>query len=219
MTERPTYLNEPGKLFYIDKSSLSLKGRVQSVITSKESPWAVRNLKKDRKGLKTEPHIEAGLGIASENLFKFCYQGNVVSHIFSDERFLFLLTVCRNPDFPEKFGKRLINGYIDKRGYGYQDTPRGKRFFVFGEPFVVGFKDAIPVEEIGFNPFIRVQLVDEEKTKKIMQRLMGVPNSTDEYIKEIERLDPKGLTCVLTQGQTCIFGKTCLRNTDFLKSN
>src|SRR5512146_3465112 len=97
---------------------------MQCVISSTNSPMAIRNLKNEKTGLKFEPHIEAGVGVAAENLFKFCYQGNVKSHIFSSEKYLFLQTTCRNPDFfPELFNTRVINGYIRKIGYGFQMHP------------------------------------------------------------------------------------------------
>lgn len=208
-----------GELIYVDQSKLTDTGRMQCVITSKESEWAVRNLKDDQKGLKFEPHLEAGVGVAAENLFKFCYQDNLRSHIFSSEKYLFLQTTCRNPNFfPELFNTRVINGFIRKIGYGFQVHPeRGKRYFVFGEPFVVGFLDAIPVTQLGYRNHIRVQLVDEKRTAQILERFSGIKNSVSEYVKEIERLDPKGETCVLTKGEHCIFESSCLRAKPFLK--
>jgi hypothetical protein len=219
MKESEPKLDADNEIFYIDRKSLSLKGRVQSVITSTESPWAVRNVIGGERGLKTEPHLEAGLGLASENLLKFCYQSNIRSFIKSDERYLFLLTVCRNPDFPNLFGKRLITGFIDKRGYGYRFNDKGeKRWFVFGDSYVVGFPDAVPVTELGYNSYIRVQKIDEERSARILERFSKVPNTVDHYIQEIERLDPKGSTCVLTQGKPCLFEESCIRNRDFLKN-
>jgi len=203
---------------YIDQKQLTNTGRVQSVISSKNSSWAVRNVNTGSKGLKTEPHLEAGIGFASENLFKFCYQDNVKSHVFSSEKYLFLLTVCRNPEFPSLLGERVINGYIKKVGYGCRETKDGKkRWFVFGDPFAVGFSDAIPVSSLGLNEYIRVQLIDEKKTNQIMARFSDIPNSTNKYIQEIERLDPLGLTCSLKKGEECLFESTCLRQKPFFK--
>ena len=204
---------ERGNIVFVDTSKLAQKGRVQSVISSRDSDWAIRNVSDGRSGNKTEPHIEAGVGIIAENLFKYCYQVNIKSFIESDERYLFLLTVCKNKHYPAKHLKRVISGYIDKRGYGYQtDEKEEKRWFVFGTPFVVGFSNSIPVETLGFNPYIRVQLVDEDRTAKILDNFAHLPNGVGHYINEIQRLDPQGKTCVLTSGQSCIFEETCLRN-------
>ena len=201
---------------YIDQLKLTDTGRVQSVITSRQSDWAVRNVIKGPTGFKTEPHIEAGVGVASENLFKFCYQDNIRNHIFSSEKYLFLLTCCRNPNFPELKETRVITGYIKKLGYGLQMHPeKGKRYFTFGDAFVVGFSDAIPVTQLGYKNHIRVQLVDEARTAQILDWFSNKTDAKDKYIEEIERLDPKGATCVLTKGEHCIFESSCLRKRNF----
>lgn len=73
--------------------TLQKKGRLQFFYHSPSSELPIRDvLNENKKGHKTEPHIEIG----AENYINPCYQSYIKSFAKSDEEYLFLFTRCKD---------------------------------------------------------------------------------------------------------------------------
>ena len=90
------------------------KGMVQYFYHSPSSKFPIRDvLNEQRKGYKTEPHIEIG----AENFCVECYQNNIKKFVERKLNYLFLITTCKNKEVNRKYGKdtnQFIVGYIKK---------------------------------------------------------------------------------------------------------
>ena len=191
----------------IESGHLKEKGRLQYFYHSPSSKLPIRDVMNEQgAGYKTEPHIEMG----GENFLKTCFQSSIRSHALTDERYLFLMTTCRNQEFPDVYGTKSIVGYIDKKGSGIKMINGKEARFVFGETYMYPFGNAIPITELGYNWWTRLRLVDEADTSRILERFSGLDNILHECIDEIERLDPSGKTC-MDNKSSCFFKDVCKR--------
>ena len=213
--ETRTFLQRPSldtvKRFRL--RNLEEKGMLQYFYHSPSSRLPVRDVRNElRKGHKTEPHIEVG----AENYLCDCYQKNIQRFLRSNARYLFLLTMCRNKEMREHFGKQYIVGYTIKEEGGYGRRERKKSWFVRGSTKLFEFKDSISSEELFGGNLDRAGImhelwIDEEKTKKILNhfKTKRARNILLECVREIIRLDKNNETCY--DAETCKHRKLCLR--------
>jgi hypothetical protein len=192
----------------VNTEELSARGRLQYFYHCPSSVLPIRDvLNEQGTGFKTEPHIEVG----GENILKSCFQPSIVSHVNCDERYLFLMTTCRNSELPQFYGIKSIVGYIDKRRFGESVRDGKHASFVSGETHIFPFEHSIPITFLGYNRWTRVKLVNEADTAKILNRFAGLDNLLAECINEIKRLDPEGRTCVKNRDVSCYFRTACKR--------
>ncbi|MEK6917129.1 MAG: hypothetical protein AABW92_05290 [Nanoarchaeota archaeon] len=187
---------------------LENRGRLQYFFHAPSSILPIRDaLNEQREGYKTEPHIEVG----AENLWKACFQSNnIIPHINSPEKYLFLMTTCRYPGF-DVTGVKSIVGYIEKQGTGVNVVDNNELHYVYGQTNLFSFEHAIPLIDMNYNPWSRVKLVNEEDTAKILGRFNRLDNIVGECIDEIIKLDKEGITCPAIRGYDCPFEETCPR--------
>lgn len=195
-------------VFYVDTNRLEERGRLQYFYHAPSSYLPIRDvLNEQGEGHKTEPHIEVG----AENLWKACFQGNnIIPHIESPERYLFLMTTCRNHDF-DVYGVKSVVGYIDKKGWGINDVDGKKLHYVFGETYMFPFEHAIPITDLGYNNWSRIKLVDKKETIKILNRFESLDNILEQCVEEISRIDTESITCYAKQGYSCSLEEQCIR--------
>ncbi|PIN70145.1 hypothetical protein COV93_02715 [Candidatus Woesearchaeota archaeon CG11_big_fil_rev_8_21_14_0_20_43_8] len=186
--------------------SLAEEGIVKYFFHSPSSRLPIRDvLNEQGAGHKREPHIEAG----AENYLTGCYQRNVRNFAFSDRRYLFWVTMCRNRGL-EQNGRQFVVGYLDKK----EVLERGDHLAVRGDVHLYSFSDAILVSDIfDWKSFTRpllnsVPFIDKRRTKKILACFKGKRNITDRCIEEIIRLDTGMYTCV---GLSCDYANRCPR--------
>lgn len=216
-----TYRNKKGVIKVVEELEIPSKnfrekGRIQYFYHSPLSELPVRDVSNEQgEGHKSEPHIEIG----AENYMAECYQPNIKKFVNSSERYLFLVTTCRNKEINEIFGKNKTNqfivGYIIKEkvlkinGYnGY--------ICVKGPTFIYSFEDSILVKDLFEWNFSRSQLlsdskriVDNWKTKQILEHFKGKDSILQDCVEEIKRLDMKDKTCL--GKDKCQYQNECLR--------
>lgn len=202
-----------GGLVFVPQNELIEKGRLQYFYHAPSSKLPVRDLLNEQgRGYKTEPHIEAG----AENLWKPCFQSNnILPHISSQERYLFLMTTCRNRAVKSVYGQKSVVGYIDKKGWGAHTVDDQNISFVFGDVKLFGFENALPLSRLGYSSWTRVKLVDEDETQKILNHFKDLDNIVDACIEEINRLDPEANACYSQGGYECPFLEQCQRLNSF----
>ncbi len=194
-------------------------GRLQYFFHCPASKLPVRDvLNLHLQGHKTEPHIEIG----AENYQNRCYySNNILPHLKSAEKYLFLFTMCENP-LHRYYKRRVIVGYIEKSGSVYS-PPAGKRpdrYTVKGDVRIYSFDDAIPIDEppLNYSRYTRTHLVCEDDTRAILRHFSGRKDITEACVREIQRLDeqnPKASkTCRVLRGQSCPFQRTECRRWD-----
>ncbi len=191
----------------IDQKNLKEAGRLQYFFHSPSSELPIRDvLNEQNQAHKKEPHIEIG----AENYWVACYQpNNIVPFIRSNEKYLFLMTTCRNKKLKPFYGKKFIVGYIVKKSSG-ENTKNV--YFVKGDTRLYSFKDALPISKLGYSKFTRMKLVDEGDTQKILRHFNKRKNVLKKCIKEIKRLDKDNITCLrIKEGYKCPFKDECLR--------
>ena len=186
------------------------KGMVQYFYHSPSSKFPIRDvLNEQRKGYKTEPHIEIG----AENFCVECYQNNIKKFVERKLNYLFLITTCKNKEVNKKYGSgtnQFIVGYIIKS----EVLNIEGHVCVKGPTYIYSFEDSILVKDIfGFN-FDRSRLlknpfVNETQTEKILKHFQIRDNILNECIKEIKDKDKRNKTC--KYGEKCKFRNECLR--------
>jgi hypothetical protein len=186
---------------------LSESGRCQFFFHSPSSKLPIRDILGEQgKGNKPEPHIEIG----AENYWGNCYQrNNIEPFVKKKNKYLFLMTTCRNRNVWVADGKRMIVGYIIGKHVGF--NPEGG-LFVKGDVFLYNFSDSISVEKLGWSQFPRLKKVPSDECEKIIKLFNGKRNVLKECIKEIEYLDKENMTCQrLSRKAACKFNGQCLR--------
>jgi hypothetical protein len=195
-------LNEPF-------NNLHETGRLQYFYHSPSSFMPIRDvLNEQKQGHKKEPHIEVG----AENYWVGCYQSNNIKpFIKNHEKYLFLMTTCRNKQLEPFYGKKYIVGYILRKSTG----KRNGLYFIKGDTKdtkLFSFNDAIPITELGYSKWTRTKLIKEKDTKKIIDHFEKCNPILKECILEIKRLDKDNITCVrIKEGRKCDFKDECLR--------
>lgn len=193
------------------------KGMIQYFYHSPFSKLPIRDVLQDHK---TEPHIEIG----AENFLNPCYQPNIKKFADNKNKYLFLITTCRNKEINKVFGKNKTNqfivGYIIKNGILKIDE---KRYCIKGQTFIYSFDDSILVKDIFDKNFARSEnkgktlslrrdvLVDGQKTNDILMHFKNRTNILKECIKEIIEFDKDKKTCKVSKGLECEFKEECMR--------
>ena len=197
----------------VDKEKLKEKGRIHYFYHSPSSTLPIRDVRNEQcQGHKTEPHIEIG----AENYVGPCRPTNIVAHLkHDDEKYLFLVTTCRNRNMKE-CGKPYVIGYIEK---SEKLIINSKRQAVKGRIVIFPFEESVPYYDI-FSHFTPVRLVDERKTREILAKFPALNEQRrnallQACIKEIKKLDKDNKkskkTCLVLRGCTCEYQKKCLR--------
>ncbi|MBU4220192.1 MAG: hypothetical protein KKA10_00990 [Euryarchaeota archaeon] len=225
----------------INLTNLEENGMLQYFYHSPSSELPVRDiLNEQKKRYKTEPHIEIG----AENYISRCYPTNIKKFAESDEKYLFLVTTCRNRNINEyinkKTGEKKTNQFI----VGYIIKDPNKSFYIDdhicirGQTQIFSFSDSILMRKIFERNFDRPKFahessVDNDATRKIIQRFQNNKNILNECIREIKRLEDilekhikdktptakgnkppeiKDHTCKVKRKETCNFQNSgCLR--------
>ncbi len=187
------------------EQNLNETGRLQYFYHSPSSLLPIRDvLNEQRQGYKKEPHIEIG----AENYWASCYQNNNIKpFIKNKEKYLFLMTTCRNAKL-RQCGKKVIVGYISRK---LTEIHEG-RSFVKGDIFLYPFKDAIPIAKMGYSEHTTLKKVDEDHTKNILNHFKDKINIVSDCIKEIKAKDKDNRTCPrLSEGSECQYRNECSR--------
>lgn len=196
----------------IPSRNLKEKGRIQWFFHSPLSKLPIRDVTNEvGEGHKTEPHIEIG----AENYLSECHQSNISRHLNSDEKYLFLVTECRNKNMEKEYGRNYFVGYIIKEeGLLIRDEEGNEWNTVKGKTFIFPFDEALLYYEV-YPAIYRLKKVDEKDTKKILNHFKRKHNILQDCIKEIMRLDEKNKdedkTCIILRGGKCEYEKECLR--------
>ena len=184
-------------------------GRIQFFYHSPSSELPVRDvLSEQKKGHKTEPHIEIG----AENYISPCYQSNnIIPFLKSDNKYLFLATNCKWKNH-KHFGKKVIVGFIIKKGFAKTEAGH---YAVIGDTFIYSFDDGLTFDELNYSKNVRLKKVNLNDSKRILNHFKGKINKLEDCILEIKRLDKKNKdskkTCKILKGKICNFQKSCLR--------
>ena len=188
-----------------NQETLKEIGRLKFFYHYPNSKLPIRNVSERKKiGGKTEPHIEIGV----ENYLNRCYQDYLKNAMKNNEKYIFWMTTCESPSLPE-YKKRMIVGYLVLQDS--EEIAQDRSFFK-GEPFIFDFKDSLHVMELGYTAFPRMQLVNEENTKKILAHFKGKEDIREECVEEIKVNDPKNITCHrVTSNFKCKYKDKCLR--------
>lgn len=197
----------------INKEKLKEKGRTHYFYHSPSSMLPIRDVCNELgEGHKTEPHIES----CSENFVRPCRPTNIVAHLNrEDEKYLFLVTKCRNEKMDE-YGKIYIVGYIEKSEHLLLG---GKRHAVKGKMAIFPFEKSILYYEI-FSRFAPVALVDENRTRIILSHFANaglnekkLTHFLHKCVDEINALDKMNdtqyKTCKVLRGGECDYQSTC----------
>lgn len=170
-------------------SNLRETGRLQFFFHSPKSEYPVRDITNEqRKGYKTEPHIEK----CAENYCSECYQSNnIVPFLKSDEKYLFLFTTCKNRSLKKFYNQRLIVGYIIKERALRRQNGKSIHWAVQGETKLYSFSNAFPLTKLvdrSIIKHIRVRTLTSKETSIILQHFDGKRNILVECINELKRL-------------------------------
>jgi hypothetical protein len=206
----------------INLTNLEEKGMLQYFYHSPSSELPIRDILNELgKGHKTEPHIEIG----AENYCIDCYQHNIKSFVKRHEKYLFLLTKCRNKKLNQHYGKQFIVGYIEKADV----IDRGGFICIKGPTKIFSFDDSINSKDMFGKNFAQSEnkgknlslsrdvFVDNQKTAEILKHFETRTNILSECIEEIKKLDAKIMktddkTCLVERGGNCNFQNNgCLR--------
>ncbi|MBN3033752.1 MAG: hypothetical protein JW873_06620 [Candidatus Saganbacteria bacterium] len=182
-------------------ADLEEKGRVKFFYHSPSSKLPIRDILNEQgAGPKTEPHIEIG----AENYLGDCYQRYIRNFAKSREKYLFLMTRCRNKDLGDKNNKRFIVGYIEKSFSGERDNS----VFIKGPVHMYSFDDSISTLKLKYSNRIRMKLVNEKDTRTILDHFNGKEDIVMVCVEAVATLDKNSLTC---NKNACLFKKECLR--------
>ena len=213
---KTTNINKKLLSLTLDKNISSIilkeKGRLQFFYHSPSSEYPIRDILDEQKeGAKTEPHIEIG----AENYWSDCLQDeSILPLINNNEKYLFLMTTCRNKKLRSFNGNRYIVGYIERVivGTNCRDESGKEVYFVKGNTQLYSFKDSISTESMGFYKFTRVQSSNEEQTRKILCHFKDRKNIYEDCVREIIRLDKENKTCIMhSKGIYCMYQNECIR--------
>lgn len=197
------------KVLNMNLEGLLKTGMVKYFYHSPSSTLPIRDVlgeHNDKNSCKTEPHIE----ICSENFLKKCYQNNIKKFAEGTERYLFLVTKCRNKKL-EQYDNQYIIGCIEKE----EIIDRETHICIKGATYIYSFQDSILVRDVFEWPsFDRIKLaheayVDEKKTKLILEHFNNTENIILGCIEEIKRLDSENKTCI--GKELCDHSEYCLR--------
>ncbi len=184
-------------------------GMVQFFYHSPSSTLPIRDvLGEMKRGMKTEPHIEIG----AENYWARCYPRNIKKLAEGNEKYLFLVTTCRNKTIKEHYGNQYIVGYIIKKEF----MDRGGFYCVKGPTRLFSFNNSVKVTELFPQNFDQVRFshnpnVNKSKTQKILKRFKYKRNILKQCVQEIKRVDTANNTCMRIQGNKCYYANECLR--------
>jgi hypothetical protein len=187
-------------------------GMLQYFYHSPSSELPIRDVRgENKKGKKTEPHIEIG----AENYLEDCYQSNIKRLLHSDAKYLFLLTTCRNKEMNDYYGNQYIIGYIIKEEFGFGEADRENSVFVKGTTKLFGFQDSISSKKLfgtnlGRDGILTNLFVNTAKTERTLAHFLSkreIP--LVECMREINRLDRKKETCYFDR--KCKHVRSCTR--------
>ncbi len=194
------------------------KGRIQYFYHSQDSTLPIRDVSNTQgKDPKPEPHIEIG----AENYIRQCRARNIVAHLNSDEKYLFLVTTCRNRMEKQYRDKTFIVGYIEREKDLRIKTGDKIRRALKGKLFLFPFEKSIPYGDVFGSHFSPIRLVNETLTKELVDHRL--PKYSEEErisflrkcVAKIEELDENNKkedkTCLVLRGETCRYQKECLR--------
>jgi hypothetical protein len=215
-TNKPDHVEQHTRVqrIPVGRRKLKEKGRIQYFYHSSFSTLPVRDVCNGQgEGWKTEPHIEIG----AENYVGPCRPTNIIAHLnHDDEKYLFLVTTCRNKSMPEYDGKSYFVGYVEKsEELVTQDVRRALK----GKAFLFPFEKSVPYSTI-FQHFAPIGLVDEALTKTLLKLLPKAPEHDrlaflQDCVEEIKQLDERNKkdkkTCLVLRGKDCSFRSECLR--------
>jgi len=208
-----TYRNKKSVIKVVEEEipskNLREKGRIQYFYHSPLSELPVRDVSNEQcEGHKTEPHIEIGI----ENYLAKCRQTNIIAHLNSDEKYLFLVTTCRNENMDEHDVPYIVGYMVKER---HLVIGNEKRHAVKGETLIFPFSKSVPYYDIFPEHFAPLRLVDGNKTEEILKRFKGKRDKTQECVEEIIRLDEnnkkRDKTCIVLRGSKCEYQNECLR--------
>ncbi|HDZ16839.1 MAG TPA: hypothetical protein ENH75_01020 [archaeon] len=189
--------------------NLEDKGRLQYFFHSPSSELPIRDvLDEQKKGHKTEPHIEIG----AENYINKCYQpNNIVPYLKSKGKYLFLFTTCKVKGH-KYFNKKCIVGYISKKEYLIilEKNCTESHYAVLGDTYLFSFNNSLPISLLGYKEGIRIKKVEKNETRTILNHFRDKSNIVRDCVKEIKRLDKKNITCKKEEFG-CKFKNQCLR--------
>ncbi len=185
------------------------EGRLKYFFHCPRSKYPVRDvLGLTGNGIKTEPHIEA----MAENYCWNCYQSNVIKPLIeNNEKYLFLMTNCRNSDVTTPLGKhyRYVVGYIEREKSDYNMA--GGRF-IKGKVNLFPFEDAMPIVQLGFKNSARLGCINKDKVKLILDHYKNCKNIFVDCVREITRLDPGFRSCrMVIDHKNCPLINECRR--------
>lgn len=164
-------------------SELEEKGRLHFFYHSPSSKLPVRDiLNQQGKGYKTEPYIEK----SAENYCVECYPRNIRGFLKSSEKYLFLLTTCRNDEWKHK-GKIYVVGYIKKercevRPKGFYAVTGSLNLYSFDDAYCLGKSTAHN------NPRQLAKKLSGRKTQQMLDDFEGKTNILGQCRTEVERL-------------------------------
>jgi hypothetical protein len=185
------------------------EGRLKYFFHCPKSIYPIRDvLGLTGNGIKTEPHIEA----RAENYCWNCYQSNVIKPLIeNNEKYLFLMTNCRNSDVITPLGNhyRYVVGYIERETSGHNMD--GGRF-IRGKVNLIPFEDAMPIVQLGFKNSARLGYINKDKVKQILDHFKSCKNIYEDCISEITRLDPELKSCrMVVDHKNCPLINECRR--------
>ncbi|MFQ5816158.1 MAG: hypothetical protein ACE5G7_06645, partial [Candidatus Hydrothermarchaeaceae archaeon] len=128
---------------------------------------------------KTEPHIEVG----AENYKRPCLKRNINGSHNRLEKYLFLCTTCQNKEVGNGgfFGKRLIVGYIKKRGW----VDFGNRKSIIGDMYIVPFDKRLNYDTLNLKRSRGMRRFDGVVTAKLLKLIHSNNNILSDCMKEM----------------------------------
>lgn len=166
----------------INLHDLDETGRLHYFYHSPSSVFPVRDvLNEQGEGYKTEPYLEK----QAENYCNSCMQSNIKSFLQSRERYLFLVTKCKNKKLSRHFRKLYVVGWLIKQKYEFRP---GGFYAVSGRTKLYRFDDAyeLPPPPDNFRHFKRVQ--NHRQTMDILDYFNGKTNIFGDSLNEVRNL-------------------------------
>jgi hypothetical protein len=169
-------------------TDLDETGRLHFFYHSPSSSYPVRDvLNEQGHGYKTEPYIEMRhKGEGAENYCCECNQMNIRGFLRGRQKYLFLLTTCRNEKLKHS-GAVCIVGYIVKERC---ELRPGGFYAVVGRVRLFSFDDAIRLGESASdnNPRQMKKMCDAKRTRSILHHFKGKKNILRLCRKAVELL-------------------------------
>lgn len=163
-------------------TNLEERGRVQFFFHSPLSKLPVRDVTNEQGyDPKTEPYIEK----RAENYCGTCYQdNNIVPFAKSNERYLFLMTTCKDKNLPQ-YDKRWIVGYIEKENV----LDMNGHYAIQGPTSLYEFEDAIPFSKFDDTPKnTRMFKFNQEQTQYILKNFSSKEDVYSQCVKRVNEL-------------------------------